>query len=46
VNYKKPEILAVVNAASAIENTKPGPASDANHPNNPPQSAGAYMSDE
>ena len=46
MNYKKPEILAVVNAAAAIENTKPGQAADASHPNDPPKSAGAYMSDE
>jgi hypothetical protein len=46
MEYGKPEIVAVVNAAMAIEGIKPGQVADNNHPTRPPKSSGAYLSDE
>lgn len=46
MKYKKPEIVATVNATAAIEGTKPDGAPDAQHPKEPPMSTGAYTSDE
>jgi hypothetical protein len=46
MEYRKPEILAVVNATMAIAGIKPGQVADNNHPTSPPRSSGAYLSDE
>jgi len=46
MEYQKPEVVAVVEAAVAIEGMKPGTLLDNNHPSSPPRSAGAYLSDE
>jgi hypothetical protein len=46
VQYQKPEVVAVVEAAVAIEGMKPGTLLDNNHPSSPPRSTGAYLSDE
>jgi hypothetical protein len=46
VKYRKPEIVAIVNATMAIEGIKPGQVADNNHPTTPPKSSGAYLSDE
>lgn len=46
MKYRKPEIVAVVNATMAIEGIKPGRVADNNHPSAPPKSSGAYLSDE
>jgi hypothetical protein len=46
MEYREPEIVAVVNATTAIEGIKPGLVADNNHPTNPPKSSGAYLSDE
>jgi hypothetical protein len=46
VEYRKPEIVAILNATMAIEGIKPGQVVDNNHPTKPPRSSGAYLSDE
>jgi hypothetical protein len=46
VEYRKPEVVAVVNATMAIEGIKPGLVADNSHPTTPPKSSGAYLSDE
>jgi len=46
VEYRKPEVVAVVNATMAIEGIKQGQVADNNHPTPPPKSSGAYLSDE
>lgn len=46
MEYKKPEIVEVADATMAIEGSKPGQVDDSNHPMSPPQSSGAYLSDE
>jgi hypothetical protein len=46
MEYKKPEVVAVVEATLAIEGMKPGTLLDNNHPSFPPRSTGAYLSDE
>ena len=46
VEYQKPEVVRVVEAAVAIEGMKPGTVLDNNHPSSPPRSTGAYLSDE
>jgi hypothetical protein len=40
VEYRKPEVVALVNATMAIEGIKPGQVADNNHPTTPPKSAG------
>jgi len=46
MEYRKPEVVAVVEATLAIEGMKPGAFPDNNHPTFPPRSTGAYVSDE
>lgn len=46
MEYRRPEIIAVVEATLAIEGMKPGGFVDNNHPTLPPKSTGAYLSDE
>jgi len=47
MEYRKPEIVAAVDATLAIEGMKPGLVADNNnHPTAPPRSSGAYLSDE
>jgi hypothetical protein len=46
MEYRKPEIVADVDATRAIEGMKPGLVADNNHPTAPPKSSGAYLSDE
>ncbi len=46
MEYKKPQIVAAVQAILAIEGMKPGVYVDRNHPTLPPKSTGAYLSDE
>jgi hypothetical protein len=46
MEYRKPEVIAVVEAALAIEGMKPGLVADNNHLSTPPRSTGAYLSDE
>jgi len=46
MEYRKPEIVEVMNATMAIEGIKPGQVADNNHPTRPPKSSGAYLSDE
>lgn len=46
MEYRKPEVVAVVNATMAIEGIKPGKVVDNSHPHTPPKSSGAYLSDE
>jgi len=46
MEYRRPEIIAAVEATLAIEGMKPGGFADNNHPTLPPKSTGAYLSDE
>jgi hypothetical protein len=46
MEYRKPEVVAAVDATLAIEGMKPGLVADNNHPTAPPKSSGAYLSDE
>jgi hypothetical protein len=46
MEYRRPEIIAAVEATLAIEGMKPGGFVDNNHPTLPPKSTGAYLSDE
>jgi hypothetical protein len=46
MEYRRPEIIAAVEATLAIEGMKPGGFVDNNHPTLPPRSTGAYLSDE
>ncbi len=46
MGYRRPEVVAVVEATLAIEGTKPGVFAENNHPTVPPKSTGAYLSDE
>jgi hypothetical protein len=46
MEYRKPEVVAIVEATLAIEGMKPGLVADNNHPTTPPRSSGAYLSDE
>jgi hypothetical protein len=46
MEYRRPEIIAAVEATLVIEGMKPGGFVDNNHPTLPPKSTGAYLSDE
>lgn len=46
MEYRKPEVVAAVDARLAIEGMKPKLFADNNHPTAPPKSSGAYLSDE
>jgi hypothetical protein len=46
MEYRKPEVVAIMVAAQAIEGTKIPVVADNLHPTTPPESSGAYLSDE
>ena len=46
MEYRKPEVVAIVEATLAIDGTKPGIFAENSHPTTPPHSTGAYVSDE
>jgi hypothetical protein len=46
MKYRKPEVLAIVEATQAIAGMKIPVVADNSHPTTPPESSGAYRSDE